>query len=160
MNLHRTIDRIAGGQPRIKVLSALAGFIFLLIAILIIFKLGEASGAKKASIDYYNTEQTNIKRADESELKAKIARNQADRLAKSNHLLKQQIEIQAEVLRQNDARLAGNAQKLTKLLEERNHTFGEIEGVVEIEEQIRRMCEDAKEAGFSFSEKLCGNSKK
>jgi hypothetical protein len=76
-------------------------------------------------------------------------------LEAQNEELKQQNEVQAEILRANDAKLKGDAVKFTQLLEERNERIKNIDAT-NPDDQLCGLCADAARSGFPLSLSTCG----
>jgi hypothetical protein len=94
--------------------------------------------------------------ADSEYLREREERNKKLAVLESeNDALKKQNEVQAEILRTNDAALRGDAAKFTKLLEERNERIKNIDAT-DPDDQLCGLCSDAARSGFPLSVSTCG----
>lgn len=81
---------------------------------------------------------------------------EADKLKIENSLLRQQQEATAEVLRANNKKLEGDAEKLKLINEERQKKYEEINRDVDVTVRRCTVCADYARAGFKLSAEFCG----
>jgi hypothetical protein len=110
--------------------------------------LGMQHARAQADSKYLQDREASAKIIAEYEAKEK-------ELEATNTALKQENEIQAKVLKENDAQLKGDADKFTKLLEEeRNERIKNIDNTSP-DDQLCGLCADARASGFPLSDATC-----
>jgi hypothetical protein len=163
MNLHEQIDRFLNKTPRFKVGIALLVLAVIIFSYLIVYKAGKSSGYSEGE-NYARTEITEKqKKTDQiiadSSIRESILRAEGEQLAVQNEILRAQTEAQAEILKANDVRIAGNAKKLNQIFEERKKTYENIDASPDdIHFQRRAVCRDALRAGFRLSDAFCNSA--
>lgn len=85
---------------------------------------------------------------------------EADKFKTENSLLKQQQEATAEILRANDKKLEGDAEKLTLINKERQEKYEEINSDVDVNVRRCTVCDDYGRAGFKLSAEFCDQCKR
>lgn len=152
MNLHEQIDRFSARSPRQKVLAGGVVLAAIVAVLLGVFYLGVSKGDGWADSRYLKDREQRMQQ---------IARFEANekQFAAENALLKKQNEATAEILKANDAKLAGDAKKFTDLLNERNKRYEEIDVDADFNSQLCGLCSDAVRSGFRLSDATCGRCK-
>ncbi len=151
MNAHEILDRFLSRSPRSKVLTALAILIIVGAVIAGVFYLGVRSGDGWASSRY-------VKERDQLQDTIRRHEDNERQLAGENALLKKQNEAAAEMLKANDAKLAGDATKFADILIERNRRYEDIDADRDFDTELCMLCREGRSAGFApFS--FCGRCK-
>jgi hypothetical protein len=130
-----------------KVLAAIAGIALILG---LVYWLGTRHGREWADSEYL---QERDKRTAEIAVLEKSADQHAENeriLADENNRLKIQNEAAAEILKANDAKIAGDAQKFVDLQKQRELKGNEIQNASGAD-SVTGLCADAKRAGFNLS---------
>lgn len=129
-----------------------AGTIILIViaSYVFVFWLGTQKAREWADSEYL---QERDKRMAEIAVLEKSADDHAKNesiLATENSRLKMQNEATAEILKANDAKIAGDAQKFVDLQKQRELKGDEIQNASGAD-SVAGLCADAKRAGFALS---------
>lgn len=148
-----------------KVLFGVA--VFIILAVLAgVYYLGAVSWRGFSDSKYLKEREAALKRADDAEKRAAEYEQAGNahletekKLAAENELLKKQNEATAEILKQNDARIAGDASKFDDLVKERQKRLDDINADGDVSSQVCGLCEDAERSGFKLSAEFCRQCK-
>jgi ABC-type lipoprotein release transport system permease subunit len=104
-------------------------------------------------------EQIKKYEAEAAELKKEVEKHihNEQKLATENAVLRHQNELTAEILRNNDAQLKGDAEKLAQILKNKLEKINEIENLDDFNANVCALCADVRASGFRLSAEFCGN---
>jgi septal ring factor EnvC (AmiA/AmiB activator) len=138
-----------------KTPGAKAGVVAIFILIVLVFValllfLGSRLGRSWADSEYLQQRDENLKKIAVLQASADQHAQNEQTLAKENERLKAQNEATAEILKQNDAKIAGDAKKFEDLQNQREQKQNEIQNANDTDTRAG-LCADAKSAGFNLS---------
>ena len=115
-----------------------------------VFWLGLSWGRSWADSEYLQQREENMKAIALAEKSADDHAAKAAEFEKENNRLRAQNEATAEILKANDARIAGDAQKFVDLQKQRELKGDEIQNASGAD-SLAGLCADAKRSGFELS---------
>jgi hypothetical protein len=150
---HENLERFLSKAPlqKVGIVAGTISLIFLILAgmIFAVYKIGVSNGAVIRNQKLENERNESI-------LREKLIRAEAEKLAGVNDLLKAQNEAQSELLIQTEAkRNKENAEKLKEIFDIHQQKIEEIESETDVKNHIRRLCDEVKTAGYQLSDELC-----
>lgn len=135
-------------RPTWQKVAAILGGIALILGL--VFWAGWSWSRAWADSEYLQERDKRMAEIAVLEKSADQHAEKAEELAKENDRLKIQNEATAEILKTNDAKIAGDAQKFVDLQKQRELKENEIQSSSGAD-SIAGLCADAKRAGFSLS---------
>lgn len=148
MNIHEQIDQFLEKTPRQKTWIIFSVLVAITAVFGFIFYLGFQFGHGWADSDYLQEREKIMGKIAESETRAKVHEENETQLKAQNEILKKQNEATAEILKANDARIKGDAQKFEELNRQRTAKLEEINADNDYASQIKGICRDYRESGF------------
>ncbi len=155
MNPQTILDKFLSLTPRAKLIIAAIVLLILTGVPLAAYFAGKSAAQAEADSKYLRERDKNLQKIAEYETRAAQFVLNERQLAAENALLKKTNEAQAEILLANDKKLAGDADKFTELVLERNQRIADIDADSEFDSQVCGLCDDAKKSGFSLSKEFC-----
>jgi len=153
------VDKFDGLTPKKKFIWVGILLLVCLGALLTAYIFGRIHGRAASDDQYLADRDANLAKVAVAESSAAQHIKNEQQLAAENALLKKQNEATAEILKQSDAKLNGDAANLTKLLDERNKKYDEIDADTDFDNQLCGMCADFAKSGFRLSDATCGRCK-
>lgn len=119
--------------------------------IAIFYYVGVSRGKKDSQLIYDKKTEELEKKVTQFEERARVHDENEQRLEGENALLRKDAEAKAEILRQNDDKLKGDAHKLDDLEKERQKKVEEINIDNDFANQVKELCKSYKASGFDIS---------
>lgn len=135
-------------RPTWQRVVAILGGIALILGL--VFWLGLTWGRSWADSEYLREREKRLAEIAVLEKSADDHAKNEQVLAEENNRLKMQNEATAEILKANDAKIAGDAQKFVDLQKQRELKGNEIENTSGAD-SVAGLCADARRAGFNLS---------
>lgn len=135
-------------RPMWQKVAFILGGIALILGL--VFWAGWSWSRSWADSEYLQQREENVKKMAALEASADEHAKKAADFEKENNRLKMQNEATAEILKANDAKIAGDAQKFVDLQKQRELKENEIQNTSGAD-SVAGLCADAKRAGFTLS---------
>jgi uncharacterized protein HemX len=150
MNIHEKIEAFLNSSAKTKWGAGV--FVLTFIALMLggAYWLGQIHAREAADSEYLQKREETLQKARDAEIRANFYLEESQKHAKENEALKRQNEIQAEILRANDAQIKGDARKLDEIFQEGQRRNEEIiSDTRDVDAQFCSLCNELKSAGFA-----------